>query len=136
MLKQSTKNSNGSNVPLTKDKTDILKLSLSFTPTLNENIAELENHIYQFTRKLRLTYHGQNSNIVDESIKLESTNTPKQNKNTDLETSCKELEHSKISLFKTKDNLHTLKKGLESLIKKIENNKIIIRTWKQRLNYR
>ena len=136
MLKQSTKNSNGSNVPLTKDKTDILKLSLSFTPTLNENIAELENHIYQFTRKLRLTYHGQNSNIVDESIKLESTNTPKQNKNTDLETSCKELEHSKISLFKTKDNLHTLKKGLDSLIKKIENNKIIIRTWKQRLNYR
>ena len=136
MLKQSTKNSNGSNVPLTKDKTDILKLSLSFTPTLNENIAELENHIYQFTRKLRLTYHGQNSNIVDESIKLESTNTPKQNKNTDLETSCKELEHSKISLFKTKDNLHTLKKGLDSLIKKIKNNKIIIRTWKQRLNYR
>ena len=136
MLKQSTKNSNGSNVRLTKDKTDILKLSLSFTPTLNENIAELENHIYQFTRKLRLTYHGQNSNIVDESIKLESTNTPKQNKNTDLETSCKELEHSKISLFKTKDNLHTLKKGLDSLIKKIENNKIIIRTWKQRLNYR
>ena len=136
MLKQSTKNSNGSNVPLTKDKTDILKLSLSFTPTLNKNIAELENHIYQFTRKLRLTYHGQNSNIVDESIKLESTNTPKQNKNTDLETSCKELEHSKISLFKTKDNLHTLKKGLDSLIKKIKNNKIIIRTWKQRLNYR
>ena len=136
MLKQSTKNSNGSNVPLTKDKTDILKLSLSFTPTLNKNIAELENHIYQFTRKLRLTYHGQNSNIVDESIKLESTNTPKQNKNTDLETSCKELEHSKISLFKTTDNLHTLKKGLDSLIKKIKNNKIIIRTWKQRLNYR
>ena len=83
-----------------------------------------------------MTYHGQNSNIVDESIKLESTNTPKQNKNTDLETSCKELEHSKISLFKTKDNLHTLKKGLDSLIKKIKNNKIIIRTWKQRLNYR
>ena len=75
-----------------------------------------------------MTYHYRNSNIVDESIvKLESTHTPKPNKNTDLENVCKELEHTKLSLFKTKDNLHTSRKGLDSLIKKIENKEIIIK---------
>ena len=77
----------------------------------------LENDIFQFTRKIRLTNHYWNSNIVDESIvKLESTYTAKPNENADLENICKELEHTKISLFKTKHNLHKLRKGLDSLI--------------------
>ena len=73
-----------------------------------------------------MIYHYRNSNIAAESIvKLESTYTPKPNKNADLENICKELKHTKISLFKTKDTLHTLRKGLDSLIKKIENKFII-----------
>ena len=72
--------------------------------------------------------HHRNSNIVDESmVKLESTYTPKPNENADLENICKELEHTKISLFKTKDNLHTLRKELDSLIRKNENEEIIIK---------
>ena len=91
-------------------------------------MAELENKVFQFTRKLRVMYHYLNSNIVDEStVKLESTDTPKPNENANLENTCKELELTKISLFKTKDNLHTLRKGLDSLIKKNENKKIIIK---------
>ena len=91
-------------------------------------MTKLENGFFQFTRKLRLIYHYRNSNIVDESIvKLEWTYTPKPNENADLENISKELEHTKMSLFKTKDNLHTLRKGLDSLIKKIENKKIIIK---------
>ena len=43
---QSTKILNLSNVPLTQDETDILKLGLSFTPTPKQNIAELENEIF------------------------------------------------------------------------------------------
>ena len=79
---QSTKILNLSNVPLTQEEIDILKLGLSFTPTPKQNIAELENDIFQFTRKLRLTYHYRNRNIADESIvKLESTYTPKPNEN-------------------------------------------------------
>ena len=50
---QSTKILNLSNVPLTQDEIDILKLGLSFTPTPKQNIVELENDIFQFTRKLR-----------------------------------------------------------------------------------
>ena len=79
---QSTKILNLSNVPLTQEEIDILKLGLSFTPTPKQNIAEPENDIFQFIRKLRLTYHYRNSNIADESIvKLESTYTPKPNEN-------------------------------------------------------
>ena len=75
-----------------------------------------------------MTYHYQNNNIDDESIvKLELTYTPKPNKNAALENICKELEQTKISLFKTKANLHTLRKGLDFLIWKIENKKIIVK---------
>ena len=75
-----------------------------------------------------MIYHYRNSNIVDESIvKLESTYTPKPNKNGDLENICKELEHTKISLFKTKNNLHILRKGKDSLIRKIETKEVIIK---------
>ena len=75
-----------------------------------------------------MTYHYQNNNIVDESIvKLELTYTPKPNKNADLENICKELEQTKISLFKTKANLHTLRKRLDFLIWKIENKEIIVK---------
>ena len=131
-----TKILNLSNVVLTQEEIDILKLGLSFTPTPKQNIAELENYSFQFTRKLRLVYHYRNSNIVDESIvKLESTYTPKPNENTDLENICKELEYTKISLFKTKDNLHTFRKGLDSLIKKIENTEIIIKAAGKRFSY-
>ena len=70
---QSTKILNLSNVPFSHDEKDILKPGLSFTPTPTQNIGKLEN-IFQFPRKLRLTYHYRNSNIVNEAIvKLEST---------------------------------------------------------------
>ena len=59
---------NLSNIPFTQDEIDILKLGLSFTPTPKQNIAELENDISQFTKKIRLTYHYRNNNIVDKSI--------------------------------------------------------------------
>ena len=120
---QSTKILNLSNVPLTKDEIDILKLGQSFTQISKQNRTELENDIFQLTRKLRLTYHYRNSNIADESIvKLESTYTPKPNENVNLENICKELKQTKISL--TKDNLHTSWKGLDSLIWKIDSNKL------------
>ena len=39
------------NIFSTKHKTEILKLRLSFTPTLRQNISELETDIYNFIRK-------------------------------------------------------------------------------------
>ena len=67
-----------------------------------------------------MIYHYRNSNIIIKSI----INIP--NENADLENICKELEHTKVSLFKTKDNLQTLRKGLDSLSQIIEKKKEII----------
>ena len=55
------------------------------------------------------------------------TYIPKPNKNAVLENIYKELEHIKISLFKTKGNLHTLRKGINSLIRRTGNKEIIIK---------
>ena len=70
---------------------------------------------------------AKNSFVVEVTFKLESTYTLKPNENGGLENICKELEHSKTSLFRTKDNLYTLIKELDSLIRKIENKEIIIK---------
>ena len=68
------------------------------------------------------------NNIVDESIvKLESTYTPEPNGNAHLKNICKELEQTKIELFKIKDNMHTLREALNSLIRKIKNKETIIK---------
>ena len=86
MQPQSMKILNFSNVPLTQDEIDILKLRMSFTPSPKQKIAKLKNDIFQFTRKLQLTYHYRNNNIINESnVKLESTYTPKLNEYADLE---------------------------------------------------
>ena len=68
---------------------------------------------------------AKNSFVVEVTFKLESTYTLKPNENGGLENNCKELEHSKTSLFRTKNNLRTLIKGLDSLIRKTENKEII-----------
>ena len=109
---QYTKILNLSNVPLTQNEINILKLGLSFTITPKQNMAKLENNIFQYIRKLRLNYHYLNNNTFDKFIvKLESTYKPKLNENADLENISKELEQTKTLLFKTKDNLHILRRG-------------------------
>ena len=54
---------NLSKVPLNNDEIGVLKLGLSSTPTPPQNILDLEYDLYQFSRKLRLTYHFRNSNF-------------------------------------------------------------------------
>ena len=68
------------NIFLTKDKIEILKLRLSFTPTPKHNISELETDIYKLIRKVHPTYHCRDSTYEDESIvKNASTFTRKTN---------------------------------------------------------
>ena len=117
---------NLSNTFLTKH--EILKLGLSFTPTPKHNISELETDIYHFIRKLRLTYHFRDSTYEDKSIvKSESTFTPKNNENQELETICKNLSETKINIKRTSDNIPNLRDGLNSLMTKIRSNEIIIK---------
>ena len=48
---------NLSNIPLSCNEINVLKLGLSFMPTPKSNIAELEADIFDFIKKLRLTHH-------------------------------------------------------------------------------
>ena len=88
MERMSPKVINLSNIPLSSNEINVLKVGLSFTPS----IPELEADIFYFIRKLRLTYHFRNSIYYDESIvKPTSTFTPKLNENQELEKICKTL---------------------------------------------
>ena len=81
---------NLSNIPLSSNEINAFKLGLPFTPTPKSNIPELEADIFDFIRKLRLTYHFRNSTYHYESIvKPTSTFTPKPNENQELEKICK-----------------------------------------------
>ena len=81
-----------SDIPPSSDEINVLKPGLSFTPTSESNIPELEADIFDFIRKLRLTYHFRNSTYHDESIvKPISTFTLKPNENQELEKIYKTL---------------------------------------------
>ena len=91
-------------------------------------ISELEADIFDFIRKLRLTYHFRNSIYHDESIvKPISTFTPKRNENQELEKICKTLMETEIKMKKTTDNISSLRNGLNSLIKRTTINEIVIK---------
>ena len=71
-----------------------------------QNIPDLEYDLYQFSQKLRLTYHFRNSNFQDISlVKMPSSFTPASNEHQELENICKQMEHTPINIRKSKDNL-------------------------------
>ena len=87
---------NLSNIFLTKHEIEIQKSGLTFTPTPKPSISELETDIYNFIRKLSLTYHFCDSTYKDNSIvKSASTFTPKTNENKELETHLQKLIQNK-----------------------------------------
>ena len=60
-------------------------------------MSELETDTYHFIRKLCFTYHFRDLTYVDKSIvKNESTFTPKNNENQELEAICKNLSETRI----------------------------------------
>ena len=117
-----------SNIPLSSNEINVLKLGLSFTPTPRSNIQDLEADIFDFIRKFRLTYHFQNSAYHDKSIvKPTSTFIPKSNKNQKLEKICKRLMETDIEMKKTTDNIGSLKNCFNSLIKRTTENEVVIK---------
>ena len=119
---------NLSKILLNNDKIRVLKLELSFKPTPPQNIPDLEDDLYQFSRQLRLTYHFRNSNFQDVSlVKMPSSFTPPPNEHQELENICKQIEHTPINVRKSKDNLMNLRKDLALLLEKINANKTIIK---------
>ena len=113
---------------LIKHEIEVLKLGLSFTPAPKHNISELETDIYNFIRKLCLTYHFRDSPYEDKLIvKNASTFTSNINENQELESISKNLSESEINVKTTSDNIPNLRDWLDSLITKIRSNKIIIK---------
>ena len=75
-----------------------------------------------------MTYHFRDSTYENKSIvKKESTFTPKNNENQELETIHKNLSETKINIKRTSDNIPNLRDGLNSLMTKIRSNEIIIK---------
>ena len=103
-------------------------LGLTFTPVPKPDVPNLEKDIYEFTRKLRLTYHFRNDNHVDESIiKRKSIYCPKRGENEELEKICHSLEISGIYVKRTKDNMRNLRNALSTLTDKVRKNEIVIK---------
>ena len=120
---------NFSREPLTTDEAELLCLGLNFTPVPEPDADELVYDLYEFTRKLRLTYHIRNDNSKDESIiRKKSSFCPNRYANQELEKICQSIETSKIiHRRKTKDNIGRLRPALRSLQTKIEEKKIVIK---------
>ena len=75
-----------------------------------------------------MTYHFRDSTYENKSIvKKESTFTPKNNENQELETIYKNLSETKINIKRTSDNIPNLRDWLNSLMTKIRSNEIIIK---------
>ena len=92
MERISPKEINLSNIPLSSNEINVLKLGLSFTPTPKSTIPKLEPCIFDFIRKFRLTSHFCSSTYHDELIVYPpSTFTPKPNENQELEKFFKHL---------------------------------------------
>ena len=120
---------NFSRTPLTTDETEVLCLGLNYTPVPEPDADELVYDLYEFTRKLRLTYHFRNDNSKDESIiRKKSSFCPNRYANQELEKICHSIETSRIVLRrKTKDNIGRLRPALRSLQTKIEKREIVIK---------
>ena len=86
-----------SNTHFNEEEQNILKLGLSFTPTPKPNITELENDLFQFTRKIRILHHfaDEQNNSID-LIKPKSTWCPPPTNNNELETKIRELYNTPI----------------------------------------
>ena len=108
---------------LTKHEIEVLKLRLFFSPAPKHNISEIETDIYNFIRKLCLTYHFCDSTYDDKLIvKNASTFTSNINENQELESISKNLSESEINIKTTSDNIPNLRDWLDSLITKIRSN--------------
>ena len=57
MVRVTTKIINLSEISFTAEEFEVLKLGFSFSPTPKANIGELEEDLFNFTKKLRLIFH-------------------------------------------------------------------------------
>ena len=111
-------------------KNSYIKPCKSFTYKLTNGKSVTWNYnkffdcdIFDFIRKLRLTYRFRNSICHDESIvKPTSTFSSKPSENQELEKICKTLMETEIKMKKSTDNISSLRNGFQ-LVNKKNNRK-------------
>ena len=131
MEKITTRVLNITDIFLTENEIELLKMGMSFCPTPNPNPQELSEDVFEFTRQLRLAYHFRDVTYTDKSIvKLPSGFSPAPNANQELEGIIHDIEHMSISVRKRGIKCNTRRFGdaLSSLKKRIEEKEIIIKS--------
>ena len=105
---------------------------MSFCPTpRNSNLFELNNDLYEFTRKIRLCYHFCENNEEDPSIvKLPSTYTPPTNEDIELERIIQQVKGTRVRNVKPKHRNMTPSSttALKTLTDEVSNGTIVIRS--------
>ena len=127
---ESTKIINFSDYKLTDGQVQILKYGLTFTPTPKFNLDEIENDLYQYTKRLRLVYifRDKQSTEKNESfIKLKSNWSPYLTDNTEFENIIRTLTNISFTYKPVKDNLKGLRDDLDDLVYATQTGKIVIK---------
>ena len=105
---------------------------MSFCPTPStSNLFELNNDMYDFTRKLRLRYHFRDNDEVDPSIvKLPSTYTPPANKDIELEQMIYNVKETDVRIVKPRNQNMTTEStnALQSLTEKVDSGTLVIKS--------
>ena len=123
---------NLSDTILSKGEIDILLLGLSYCPSPKRNVYQVEEDVYEFTRKMRLKFEFANSKhpLMESTpplVKLPSKYMPKKGTHQELEEILRPVEWIRIKDDeKVKDNIE-IRDDLESLAQKTGNNQIIIK---------
>ena len=123
-----TKVINLSDTHFTDSEIENLKLGLSFIPTPQANILELERDLYEFKRKLRLTYHFKdNHGPISSLTSTKSSWTPDLKENLELDEIILNLHDIKISTKPTKDNINVIRPTLDKLLNRLKANEFVIK---------
>ncbi len=105
---------------------------MSFCPTPStSNMFELNDDLYNFTRKLRLRYHFRNNNKFDPSItKLPSTYTPPANEDIELERIIHTVKETQVRTVKAKNPNMTPESttALKTLTQKVNDGTLVLKS--------
>ena len=105
---------------------------MSFCPTPNSDIAQFNNDLFDFTRKLRLRYHFRDNDSDEDTsiVKLPSNFTPLPYADIELETMINTIKHLQVTKKQRyRPNLSAeLQTGLQSLMDRISRGEIIIKS--------
>lgn len=118
------------NIKFTANEIKVLNLGLSFTPTPRPCRQEIEDDLFDFIRKIRLSYHFRDeiNDFEKPLLKTPSTWCPPTTKNHELEQRIRQLMNTSFHINNRIDNISCLRHGLNTLIKRVQNNDIVIKS--------